>query len=118
MRLFLVSSYLSGYIIKIVISGMASQIAERDDNIVVEDLRDYIFGPMHFSRLDVVASSIMRGRDNGVPPYNELRRTFGLAPKTWETMNEDFYKKHTAKVEKLKELYGGNILYLDAYVGG
>ncbi|CCD71702.1 NAD(P)H oxidase (H2O2-forming) [Caenorhabditis elegans] len=106
------------YSVDEIILGMASQIAERDDNIVVEDLRDYIFGPMHFSRLDVVASSIMRGRDNGVPPYNELRRTFGLAPKTWETMNEDFYKKHTAKVEKLKELYGGNILYLDAYVGG
>ncbi|GMT20620.1 hypothetical protein PFISCL1PPCAC_11917, partial [Pristionchus fissidentatus] len=46
---------------------MASQIAEAEDNIVVEDLRDYIFGPMHFTRLDVVSSSVMRGRDNGVP---------------------------------------------------
>lgn len=60
--------------------GMASQIAEDEDNIVVEDLRgnrdgldndknvylDFIFGPMHFTRLDVVSISIMRGRDNGV----------------------------------------------------
>ncbi|EGT51247.1 hypothetical protein CAEBREN_24129 [Caenorhabditis brenneri] len=106
------------YSVDEIILGMASQIAERDDNIVVEDLRDYIFGPMHFSRLDVVASSIMRGRDNGIPPYNELRRTFGLPPKTWETINEDFYKKHTDKVQRLKSLYGGNILYLDAYIGG
>ena len=55
---------------------MASQITEEEDNIVVEDLRgklqkvqffkefflDYIFGPMHFTRLDVVSTSIMRGR--------------------------------------------------------
>ncbi|GCB63064.1 hypothetical protein scyTo_0011564, partial [Scyliorhinus torazame] len=29
-----------------VILGMASQIAEREDNIVVSDLRDYVYGPM------------------------------------------------------------------------
>ncbi|CAI2308307.1 unnamed protein product [Caenorhabditis sp. 36 PRJEB53466] len=106
------------YSVDEIILGMASQIAERDDNIVVEDLRDYIFGPMHFSRLDVVASSIMRGRDNGLPPYNELRRTFGLPPKTWENINAEFYQKHTEKVNKLRDLYGGNIDFLDAYIGG
>uniref|UniRef100_A0A915MH54 NAD(P)H oxidase (H2O2-forming) n=1 Tax=Meloidogyne javanica TaxID=6303 RepID=A0A915MH54_MELJA len=34
--------------------GMASQIAEDEDHIVVEDLRDFIFGPMHFTRLDKI----------------------------------------------------------------
>ncbi|MGH0157964.1 UNVERIFIED_CONTAM: hypothetical protein FKN15_053552 [Acipenser sinensis] len=38
--------------------GMASQIAEREDNIVVEDLRDYMYGPMRFSRSDLVSLSI------------------------------------------------------------
>lgn len=49
---------------------MASQIAEAEDNIVVEDLRDFIFGPMHFSRLDVVSSSIMRSRWLQTPTKN------------------------------------------------
>ncbi|CAB3410873.1 unnamed protein product [Caenorhabditis bovis] len=108
----------SEYSVDEIVLGMASQIAERDDNIVVEDLRDYIFGPMHFSRLDVVSSSIMRGRDNGLPPYNVLRRTFGLAPRTWETINSEFYAKHKEMFEKLKNLYGGDIGHLDAYIGG
>ncbi|CAI5438989.1 unnamed protein product [Caenorhabditis angaria] len=106
------------YSVDEIVLGMASQIAERDDNIVVEDLRDYIFGPMHFSRLDVVASSIMRGRDNGLPPYNVLRRVFSLEPKTWQTINVEFYKNHREKIEALKELYSGNIDALDSYVGG
>lgn len=52
------------------ILGMASQICERDDNIIVSDLRDFSFGPMHFTRLDLAAMDIMRGRDNGLPDYN------------------------------------------------
>jgi dual oxidase len=83
---------------------MASQIAEAEDNIVVEDLRgktqrliktlcclDFIFGPMHFTRLDVVSSSIMRSRDNGVPPYNQLRASYGLPPRNWSTINPKMF---------------------------
>ncbi|CAD6199146.1 unnamed protein product [Caenorhabditis auriculariae] len=106
------------YSVDEIILGMASQLTEADDNIVVEDLRDYIFGPMHFTRLDVVSSSIMRGRDNGLPPYNVLRRSFGLPPKDWKDINPEFYVKNSEKMEKLKELYGGDISTLDSYVGG
>ncbi|KHJ92803.1 animal hem peroxidase [Oesophagostomum dentatum] len=105
------------YSVDEIILGMASQITEADDLIVVEDLRDYIFGPMHFTRLDVVASSIMRGRDNGLPSYNVLRKTFNLPEKTWETINEKLYKERRELFDKLAELYG-DINYLDAYVGG
>ncbi|KJH47788.1 animal hem peroxidase [Dictyocaulus viviparus] len=106
------------YTVDEIILGMASQVSEADDVIVVEDLRDYIFGPMHFTRLDVVASSIMRGRDNGLPSYNELRKAFNLPEKTWETINPKLYKKRRTMFNKLAALYGGDISYLDAYVGG
>lgn len=31
--------------------------------------------------MDLTAIDIARGRDHGIPPYNELRRAYGLAPK-------------------------------------
>ncbi|VDM57623.1 unnamed protein product [Angiostrongylus costaricensis] len=105
------------YTVDEIILGMASQVSEADDIIVVEDLRDYIFGPMHFTRLDVVASSIMRGRDNGLPSYNMLRKAFNLREKTWETINPKLYQTNKEMFDKLEALYG-DIDYLDAYVGG
>ncbi|GMT20614.1 hypothetical protein PFISCL1PPCAC_11911, partial [Pristionchus fissidentatus] len=106
------------YSVDEIILGMASQIAEAEDNIVVEDLRDYIFGPMHFTRLDVVSSSIMRGRDNGVPNYNALRRSFELPPRTWATINPEMYRTNKELFHNLSALYGDDISRLDAYVGG
>lgn len=50
--------------------GMASQIAEREDPLLCSDVRDKLFGPMEFSRRDLGALNIMRGRDNGLPDYN------------------------------------------------
>ncbi|XGW18396.1 hypothetical protein V3C99_002767 [Haemonchus contortus] len=105
------------YSVDEIILGMASQVSEADDIIVVEDLRDFIFGPMHFTRLDVVASSIMRGRDNGLPSYNVLRKTFNLPEKEWHTINPKLYKTNKTMFDKLAALYG-SIDYLDAYVGG
>ncbi|KAE9420028.1 hypothetical protein Angca_005703, partial [Angiostrongylus cantonensis] len=105
------------YTVDEIILGMASQVSEADDIIVVEDLRDYIFGPMHFTRLDVVASSIMRGRDNGLPSYNMLRKAFNLPEKTWKTINPKLYQTNREMFDKLEALYG-DINYLDAYVGG
>ncbi|GMS90381.1 hypothetical protein PENTCL1PPCAC_12556, partial [Pristionchus entomophagus] len=106
------------YSVDEIILGMASQIAEAEDNIVVEDLRDYIFGPMHFTRLDVVSSSIMRGRDNGVPNYNALRRSFELPPRKWSTINPEMYESNPELFHNLSALYGDDISRLDAYVGG
>uniref|UniRef100_A0AC35FZC6 NAD(P)H oxidase (H2O2-forming) n=1 Tax=Panagrolaimus sp. PS1159 TaxID=55785 RepID=A0AC35FZC6_9BILA len=106
------------YSVDEIVLGMASQIAEAEDNIVVEDLRDFIFGPMHFTRLDVVSTSIMRARDNGIPPYNELRKTFSLPPRNFETINPTFTANHPEVIANLSALYNNNIDILDAYVGG
>ncbi|XP_076983864.1 dual oxidase 2 isoform X2 [Tamandua tetradactyla] len=68
--------------------GMASQISEMEDNIVVEDLRDYWPGPGKFSRTDFVASSIQRGRDMGLPSYSQALLALGLEiPKNWSDLN-------------------------------
>ena len=58
--------------------GMASQITEREDNIITPDLRGSVFGPLEFSRRDLMAVNIQRGREHGLPDYNTARRNYGL----------------------------------------
>nr|XP_031528556.1 dual oxidase 2 [Vicugna pacos] len=70
--------------------GMASQISELEDHIVVEDLRDYWPGPGKFSRTDYVASSIQRGRDMGLPSYTQALEALGLkTPQNWSDLNSN-----------------------------
>ena len=59
--------------------GMASQIAEQEDSVLCSDVRDKLFGPMEFSRRDLGALNIMRGRDNGLPDYNTVRKCFKVS---------------------------------------
>lgn len=72
----------------------SSQIAEREDVILCSDVRDRLFGPMDFSRRDLGALNIMRGRDNGLPDYNTVRKYFGLARvSNWSEINPILFKE-------------------------
>uniref|UniRef100_A0A672UPJ5 NAD(P)H oxidase (H2O2-forming) n=1 Tax=Strigops habroptila TaxID=2489341 RepID=A0A672UPJ5_STRHB len=96
--------------------GMSSQIAEREDNIVVEDLQDYWYGPLKYSRTDYVASCLQRGRDLGLPTYNQARERFGLEPlQNWS----DFAPHLEQQVlEKVAALYANNTAGLELLPGG
>ncbi|XP_036004367.1 dual oxidase 1 [Fundulus heteroclitus] len=97
--------------------GMASQIAEREDNTVVEDLRDYMYGPLRFSRTDLVALTIQRGRDFGLQSYTETRRALDLPPvKTFEEINPELHNPQLLR--DVAELYGGDISKLELFPGG
>ena len=61
-----------------ILRGLASQISEREDPFMCSDVRNKLFGPMEFSRRDLASLNIMRGRDNGLPDYNTVRKCFGL----------------------------------------
>lgn len=50
------------------------------------------FGPLHFSRQDLVTLTIMRGRDHGLPDYNSVRKAYGLPVKTsFRDINPELY---------------------------
>ncbi|MED6282953.1 hypothetical protein CHARACLAT_003658 [Characodon lateralis] len=99
--------------------GMVSQIAEKEDNIVVEDLRDYMYGPLRFSRTDLVALTIQRGRDFGLQSYTETRRALDLPPvKTFEEINPELSRINPQLLRDVAELYGGDILKLELFPGG
>lgn len=87
-----------------IIRGLSSQIAEKEDATLCSDVRDRLFGPMDFSRRDLAALNIMRGRDNGLPDYNTVRKYFGL-PRVlnWSEINPQLFKTEvTCQIYKLE----------------
>uniref|UniRef100_A0A674G7Q3 NAD(P)H oxidase (H2O2-forming) n=1 Tax=Taeniopygia guttata TaxID=59729 RepID=A0A674G7Q3_TAEGU len=96
--------------------GMSSQIAEQEDNIMVEDLQDYWYGPLKYSRTDYVASWIQRGRDFGLPTYNQVRQHFGLKPlQNWSNLAPHLEPQ---VLQKVAALYGNNMAGLELLPGG
>ncbi|XP_063053867.1 dual oxidase 2 [Engraulis encrasicolus] len=101
------------------ILGMTSQIAEREDNIVVEDLRDYMYGTLKFSRSDAVAMTIQRGRDFGLPSYREVRQALSLPLlDTWADLNPQLNHTHPQLFQDLSALYGHDFSRLELFPGG
>lgn len=58
--------------------GLAVGAAQALDTKVVEDLRSFLVSPDGSLGLDLPALNLQRGRDHGLPPYNQVREAFGL----------------------------------------
>lgn len=93
--------------------GLAGQRARHVDNMIVDELRNFLFGPPGAGGFDLAALNIQRGRDHGLATYYDSRIMFGLKPP------RDF-EDITASPQvaaKLEELYG-NVRRVDLWVGG
>lgn len=101
------------------VMGMASQLAEKEDSLLCSDVRNSLFGPMEFSRRDLGALNIMRGRDNGLPDYNTARAHFKLPRRrTWNEINPTLFNKNPELLRSLMEIYSNDLNNIDVYVGG
>ncbi|XP_067686198.1 dual oxidase 2-like [Haliotis asinina] len=99
--------------------GLASQQAEGEDRIIVEDLRSKFYGPLFYSRHDSVVLNIMKGRDYGLPDYNTARREMGLDPITsWGDINPWLNATEPEVIERMRVLHNDNLDNIDIYVGG
>ena len=56
-----------------IIGGMVLQKAEQFDVNVVSDVTESLFTNVDFPGSDLIARNIHRGRDHGLPGYNEYR---------------------------------------------
>ncbi len=59
--------------------GLAHQRHQRIDLFIVDDVRNFLFGPPGAGGFDLPALNIQRGRDHGLASYNDFREAFGLA---------------------------------------
>ena len=65
-----------------ILRGLIAQSMQEIDNQIVDDVRNFLFGPPGAGGMDLAAINIQRGRDHGVATYNELRAAFGLSQAT------------------------------------
>jgi peroxidase len=94
------------------LKGLASQLGQENDLLLVDGIRNNLFGPPGAGGLDLAALDIQRGRDHGLPDYNTLRRTYGLARvASFAEISSD-----PAVQAKLEQLFG-TIDNIDAFVG-
>jgi hypothetical protein len=70
--------------------GLARQPAQEIDPHIVDEVRNFLFGPPGAGGFDLASLNIQRGRDHGLPGYNQVRADFGLAAAaTFADINPD-----------------------------
>ncbi|GAB5387521.1 MAG: hypothetical protein Alpg2KO_04890 [Alphaproteobacteria bacterium] len=96
-----------------VLRGLADEFSQEFDAVMVDDLRNFLFGPPGSGGLDLASLNIQRARDHGIPGYNELREGLGLdAAETFADITDDEEMQAA-----LEEVYG-DVDSVDAWVGG
>lgn len=65
-----------------IMNGLVMNVAQEIDNHLVDDVRNFLFGPPGAGGFDLASLNIQRGRDHGLPDYNSVRRQLGLETRT------------------------------------
>ena len=92
--------------------GLGSQMAQRVDPFVIDDVRNFLFGPPGAGGFDLASLNIQRGLDHGIPSYGAIRVAFGTGPLTsFSDISSD-----PVVIAKLDDAYG-TLDSIDAWVG-
>ena len=93
--------------------GLATQRAQELDNQLVDAVRNFLFGPPGAGGFDLASLNIQRGRDHGLPSYNQLRADLGLR----KVQSFAEISSNPAVQAKLDAVYT-SVYDVDAWVGG
>ncbi len=61
-----------------VLRGLAAQRCQEIDTMLVDGVRNFLFGPPGAGGFDLASLNLQRGRDHGLPTYNQVRAALGL----------------------------------------
>ena len=94
-----------------ILRGVSRQRQMAIDTRIVDDIRNFLFGPPGAGGLDLAALNIQRGRDHGLPKFNKVRQAYNLPATTIDQMtaNQDLR-------DALRSVYG-TADHIDAWVG-
>lgn len=96
------------------LGGLARQVQQEVDRVVIEDVRSFLFGPPGAGGLDLAALNIQRGRDHGIASYNEVRTQYGLnAITSFGEISSD-----PVAVNGFDSLYAGDLGAIDLWIAG
>ena len=96
-----------------ILRGLAAQEHQAIDVKVIHTLRNLLFGAPGSGGLDLTALNIQRGRDHGLPSYNDMRATMGLLPvSSFEEITDDIDLQ-----QSLRDAYG-DVSKVDLWIVG
>ncbi|MEM1326556.1 MAG: peroxidase family protein [Bacteroidota bacterium] len=94
------------------LQGMGAQIQQGMDAKVVDDVRNFLFGPPGAGGMDLAAINIQRGRERGLPDFNTVRRNLRLPTySSFSQINND-----PVVFRALERIYG-DVNNIDPWVG-
>lgn len=112
-RAFFNPSMVREYGISGFLRGLSTQRAQEIDRMLVNEVRNLLFGPLGSTGRDLAALNIQRGRDHGIASYNVTRVAYGLPPVTsFADVSWD-----PAVQAALEEVYG-DVDTIELWVGG
>ncbi|NES24473.1 MAG: PEP-CTERM sorting domain-containing protein [Symploca sp. SIO3E6] len=96
-----------------ILFGLASQKAQEVDTLIIDDVRNFLFGPPGAGGFDLASLNIQRGRDHGLPGYNQARVGLGLSAVTsFADITSDLSVQ-----DKLASIYD-TVDDIDLWIGG
>ena len=106
------ASLTENYGIDSVLRGLAAQRCQELDEVLVDDVRNFLFGPPGSGGFDLASLNIQRGRDHGLPSYNAVRDELGMPmAESFRDVNPD-----PAVQQKLESAYD-SVDDIDLWVG-
>ncbi len=93
--------------------GLAGQRSQEIDVRIIDDVRNFLFGQPGSGGFDLASLNIQRGRDHGLPSYNDMREVLGLR----RVRNFNQISNSPEVRQRLRDAYD-NVDQIDLWVGG